>query len=205
MAWTVEQLTFMNWQITPHSLRTPATQKELAEQLGVHETTLSRWNDIPGWTEARNKAVWYRVQKKMPDIVNALVEDLTSPEGWQARRDFIRYGLPYLTKADQEGYFDELKQADVSLLPQTTIQRELEALPPEDRSRFIEILSRLGHLQEGSTPDADVLIYANPVIQVELDPSLVNSNPPIDVRVAKPGQKYDPSRGNRKRRPNTPR
>lgn len=35
--------TFLNWLLTPESERTPRTKKELAEQIGVHPSTLTTW------------------------------------------------------------------------------------------------------------------------------------------------------------------
>ena len=46
-AWTANQRKFILWLATPSEERFPLTQKALAAEMGVHETTLVRWGKLP--------------------------------------------------------------------------------------------------------------------------------------------------------------
>ena len=45
---------FLEWLLTPRDERDPATQTELAEQFGVHPTTLANWKRSPEFLEQWN-------------------------------------------------------------------------------------------------------------------------------------------------------
>lgn len=47
----MQQQTFLDWLCQPEP-RTPPTQKQLAEELGLSEGTLSRWRSLPGFSAA---------------------------------------------------------------------------------------------------------------------------------------------------------
>ena len=51
----MQQQTFLDWLCQPEP-RTPPTQKQLAEELGLSEGTLSRWRSLPGFSAATLEA-----------------------------------------------------------------------------------------------------------------------------------------------------
>jgi hypothetical protein len=50
--WSAGQLQFQVWLALPPKERMPRTQKALAREIGVHETTLCEWKRLPGWGAA---------------------------------------------------------------------------------------------------------------------------------------------------------
>lgn len=59
---------FIEWTATPSKLRVPLTQKELGEQLGVHETTFSEWK--------KRKDFWLNVRDKIKDWAKSKTADI---------------------------------------------------------------------------------------------------------------------------------
>jgi hypothetical protein len=55
--WSEEQRLYMDWQGLPKDKRTPKTEEEFAQQIGVTDRTLRRWKQLPGfWDGVRNEA-----------------------------------------------------------------------------------------------------------------------------------------------------
>ena len=196
MNWSPEQRAFMMWSVTPKVKRVPGSQKELAELLGVHETTLSRWTALPGWLEAKNNMVMRRLLGKLPDIINVLISDLLNPEYWQARRDFVRYAMPYLAGIQETTGYQEINASEVGALPASTIEEDLASFSGSERVRFLGLLEKIGAIQAGSLAaesGASVLYDAKSIPDFERsdhDISLPNVNV-IDAPVSgvRPGRK----------------
>jgi hypothetical protein len=73
--WTSDQLNFQQWLALPAKLRKPKTQRQLADQFGVHEATLSDWKKMPGFRDAVNALALDLVRDDVANIVAALVRE----------------------------------------------------------------------------------------------------------------------------------
>lgn len=69
---SANQITFIEWLATTKFERTPATQKLLADDLGVNEKTLTRWKQIPELKEAVTKRARELLGDDLPEIYGAL-------------------------------------------------------------------------------------------------------------------------------------
>lgn len=49
--WTPDQLKFMLWLAQPKAIRSPKLQRDLAKEIGVDQSTLSDWKNIPGFRD----------------------------------------------------------------------------------------------------------------------------------------------------------
>lgn len=69
-----EFMRFAKWCGTPRRLRQPSTQKELAEEIGVNQDTLTDWKNHPDfWPLVKDTVVrWMR--EKVPDVLGGLYE-----------------------------------------------------------------------------------------------------------------------------------
>lgn len=65
--WTPEQRIFQEWLASP--FREPATQKELAERLGMSPSRLSEWKNLPGWYDAVNALARESVKENVPQLL----------------------------------------------------------------------------------------------------------------------------------------
>ena len=72
--WTAAQIAFQRWLATPHPEREPATRAALAEEMGIHHSTLWRWTQQPGWTEAVNALARDMLTSNLPEIYAALIK-----------------------------------------------------------------------------------------------------------------------------------
>lgn len=70
--WTPKQRIFQTWLANPFD-RDPATQRELAEILKVHELTLTAWKRKPGWDDAVSKIAQGLVVGEVPGLIQAAV------------------------------------------------------------------------------------------------------------------------------------
>jgi hypothetical protein len=66
--WTTNQLKFIYWQATSKAHRKPATQQELAGELGVTEVTLSRWKAKPELAPDANRVARAEFSKHLPEV-----------------------------------------------------------------------------------------------------------------------------------------
>jgi len=60
---------FCKWSAQPRDVRQPIEQKQLAKELGVDETTLVRWKELPEF--AQNKKYYIRewLGDELPDVM----------------------------------------------------------------------------------------------------------------------------------------
>ncbi len=72
--WTADQQKFQQWLAIPSSMRTPGLQQQLADELGVHESTLCRWKRLPGFMDAVSTILKEELRASIPDVLQALVE-----------------------------------------------------------------------------------------------------------------------------------
>ncbi len=67
-----EYLRLVEWVATPTALRSPSSLAELAVELKVHNTTLSRWQSVEGFENDVRGLVRRYSANKLADIINAL-------------------------------------------------------------------------------------------------------------------------------------
>lgn len=113
---------YLQWSLTPASLRVPADKKAFAEYLGVSRQALYRWEKLPAFRRAFAEAQASLGISWFADVVGALkgiVDDVDSPA-----RDVIgaaRLLLPLLKVSDHVDEGDSESSEDV-------IARALEAI-----------------------------------------------------------------------------
>jgi hypothetical protein len=73
--WKPDQLKFQAWLALPSSERHPKTQKQFAQLLEVHETTLCDWKRLPGWHEAVYELALNIVVGELTPIMYAQVRE----------------------------------------------------------------------------------------------------------------------------------
>jgi hypothetical protein len=66
--WNDEQRFFQAWLALPEDEREPKTQAELAERIGVHAITLTRWKALPGFYKAAHDAAYLRLRESLPAV-----------------------------------------------------------------------------------------------------------------------------------------
>lgn len=72
MTKAVEFNLFCQWSALPRTVREPKEQKQLAEQLGVDEATLSIWKQHPEFAHNRSYLIKRWIGEDMPDIMHAV-------------------------------------------------------------------------------------------------------------------------------------
>ena len=161
--WTSHQLAFMQWLITPPRrqdpitgdliIRQPTTQEGLASELGVTDRTLRNWHNLTGFNDALSKMAWGTLNKKLPQIIAASVDNMTSAEGWQERIGFFRYILPALHNMQATGYLAEIETPrERATLPKPSVMALLQQQPIEVRELFATMLEGLGYIEQSSPP-----------------------------------------------------
>lgn len=76
--WSEEQRLYMDWQGLPKDKRTPKTEEEFAQQIGVTDRTLRRWKQLPGfWDGVRNEAR-ANLKAAIGRIYGALIQEAES-------------------------------------------------------------------------------------------------------------------------------
>lgn len=63
------------WFALPKYERIPPTQEMLAEQVGINSKTITRWKELPGWTDTVTVLARARLGKHLPEIYGALVRE----------------------------------------------------------------------------------------------------------------------------------
>lgn len=71
-SWSEEQKIIQAWFAMPPADRTPKTQRALAELVGVHEQTISRWKQLPGFADAVTHLARRLLAEDLPAIYGAL-------------------------------------------------------------------------------------------------------------------------------------
>jgi Helix-turn-helix of insertion element transposase len=69
-----EFMRFAQWCGTPRRLRQPSTQKELAEEIGVSQDTLTDWKTHPAFWPLVTETVVNWMREKVPDVIGGLYE-----------------------------------------------------------------------------------------------------------------------------------
>lgn len=70
--WNPDQRIFQQWLAQPAYDRAPASQGDLALELGVHESTLSKWKHLDGWDNAVNEISRRHLISSVPETLGAL-------------------------------------------------------------------------------------------------------------------------------------
>jgi hypothetical protein len=152
--WTDEQLAYMQWLSIPPALRQPPTKSELARQLNLDISTFFYWEKKPGWSNALSLVALKTLKDLEPQILQARIANMLTPQGWQERVAYDRYIKPHLYAAANDGLFDEVlpsaeRQNTHSMLEakrQYALERFAE-LPPDTQSTVQSILQGLGKLE----------------------------------------------------------
>lgn len=82
--WTNAQQQVIAWLALPRAERQPKTQKALAQEVGIHEKTISDWKRIPGFTDAVNALAKSYVKDDIPEVLGVI------------RREAKKANLPYV-------------------------------------------------------------------------------------------------------------
>ena len=77
-AFTRRQRLFIQWLATSRYERIPPTQITLADELGVHTNTLSRWKKKPGLLDAATAVARRMIKDRLPEVYAALRREAES-------------------------------------------------------------------------------------------------------------------------------
>ncbi len=69
---------FIEWMATPPRLRVVKDQRQLATQLGVHESTLSDWKRTEGFWQSVNKLTNEWGRSRTVDVLNAFYKKVVA-------------------------------------------------------------------------------------------------------------------------------
>jgi len=72
--WNGDQEAFQAWLALPPSERRPRTQRALAAELEIRESTLSEWKRLPGFGEAVHQLALTVVRTELADVLHAQVK-----------------------------------------------------------------------------------------------------------------------------------
>ncbi len=125
-AWTPDQVKFQQWLAIPSSMRVPGLQQQLADELGVHESTLCRWKRLPGFMDAVSAVLKDELRSHVPDVLEALVQQAKAGR-IEAIRDVLAIS----------GFYNHARDAAVSVnvVPQV--------LDPRKAARLYELAEEL--------------------------------------------------------------
>lgn len=70
--WSANQQQFMAWLALPSAQRKPRTQKLFAEQIGVHQDTLTDWKKLPGFMDAVNALARELVKHDVAEVLGKI-------------------------------------------------------------------------------------------------------------------------------------
>jgi hypothetical protein len=73
--WSKKQIQFQEWLARPKYARYPPNQELLADEMGVHCVTLSKWKRKPGWVEAVNDLARAGLEQSLPEVYGALIRE----------------------------------------------------------------------------------------------------------------------------------
>ena len=76
-----EFLEFASWYALPRWERTPETQKELAEQIGVSQDTLTDWKKHPEFWPLVLQLLREWMRERTSDVIGGLYQKITSGKG----------------------------------------------------------------------------------------------------------------------------
>jgi len=133
--WSPRQQLFIRWLATPEVERSPETQAELAQQLGLRPETLVRWRGQPGFEQTVLADTFSRMRQRVPQILNVVAK---KAEAGDYR--FVQLALTLMNifqNMDQDGFKlppytkDDLNRAIVEVAT-WKIERFGDAGPQEE-------------------------------------------------------------------------
>lgn len=114
-----EYYEFVRWLAIPsvvkQQLNVPLDQKELADQLGVHETTLSRWKQDPNFHEDLRREINKWAIEQTPDVIASLLFRIKQKGDPLAVKLWLQHfeGFEEKTKVEHEGEIKQTVQVEV--------------------------------------------------------------------------------------------
>ena len=85
-----EFMRFAQWCGTPRRLRQPFTQKELAEEIGVSQDTLTDWKTHPDFWPLVKEMIIRWMRAKIPDVIGGLYEKAANKGSAKEVEFFLR-------------------------------------------------------------------------------------------------------------------
>ena len=95
------------WQLveymaTPTPMRKPGTLIELAKQLGVHNTTLSRWQNVPEFYRDVRSKIKNVLRGELPDVFYALRNKIYKDGSAKEIKLFLQWVDDFVEKTEIE-------------------------------------------------------------------------------------------------------
>jgi hypothetical protein len=185
--WSKPQLEFLHWLAMPKEIRDVETIDQVAQRLGVDQSTLYRWKKLPGWKEAYRKASAKLQLDLDPEIRKAAIVNMLQTKGWQERIGYDRYQKEGLLYLESTGELDEVNLDMLETNQQRYLPTEEEARdqlrqePKEIQEKVLSYLMAFDRVQlppasssseneygngisgmEGPTPDTSIIDYHIP-------------------------------------------
>lgn len=92
----------VEWLATPTPARRPATQKELAKELSVHFTTLSRWIAIPECYRDVRQRIKQELRGELPNVLYALKNKIFKDGNAKEIKLFLQWADDFVEKHEVE-------------------------------------------------------------------------------------------------------
>lgn len=73
-----EFIKFVQWFATPRQFRTPKTQKEFANEIGICQDTLTNWKQHPEFWPLVLQSINAWMKERVPDVIGGLYEKAIS-------------------------------------------------------------------------------------------------------------------------------
>lgn len=133
--WTSNQRRLMEWFATPSLMRTPPTEGELADKMGVNRITLWKWKQIPGFMEE----VQQLITVNLGDVYNDVMHSF--------KRAAVRGSFPH-----QRMYFEMLgvysSRSNVNLNTRMSYEIDLSALSDDEIVTEVHKILNVKQLKE---------------------------------------------------------
>lgn len=143
--WSEQQRALMRWLCLPDTFRDPPTLAALARYLDVSRELLYQWQKLSGWNDALAVVAKQTTLDLEPEYLKSLSAAMMKAQpNDRLVQAYWRYVRPSLVDENERGQWSMIlpETSDDLYIMQNKFAlgvSKLEALPLEDRARFLEI------------------------------------------------------------------
>lgn len=121
----------VEWSAIPTPMRKPQKQDDLAKELGIHTTTLSRWKLIPEFYRDVRSKIKASLRNELPDVFYALRNKIYKDGDAREIKLFLQWVDDFIEKTEVE------HKGEI-----TTTNPEVAQLAKEFESKLKDMLSK---------------------------------------------------------------